>query len=320
LPAFDVDPAETSVSGLSSGGYMAVQFEVAYSATLRGAGIVAGGPYWCAQGDLNKATSVCSCFFGCFLPGVTTDVPRLIQRTEQNAARGLIDPSGHLSTHRVWLFSGRIDSLVPQRVVNDLATYYRNYLPPENLSYTNDIDAEHAMPTDFFGNDCRVRDDPYINNCRYDAAGALLQWIYGNLQPKNAGAPTGAFVEFDQREFIPPGHGMDDRGWLYVPSDCRTNRCRLHVVFHGCKQYPEYEYLSGTGLVTFGMTYVRNTGYDRWADTNRLVVLYPQATTTALNPNGCWDWWGYDGPDYAVKSGRQMMAVKRMIDRIASGR
>jgi hypothetical protein len=53
LPAYDVGPAETSVSGLSSGGYMAVQFDVAHSATLRGAGIVAGGPYYCAQGDEN---------------------------------------------------------------------------------------------------------------------------------------------------------------------------------------------------------------------------------------------------------------------------
>src|SRR3954469_8032723 len=115
LPAYDVDPAETSVSGLSSGGYMAVQFGIAYSATLRGAGIIAGGPYYCAQKDQNKATSVCSCTFGCFMPGATTDVPTLIQITDQNAATGLIDPTANLSNHRIWLFSGRIDSVVPQR-------------------------------------------------------------------------------------------------------------------------------------------------------------------------------------------------------------
>lgn len=32
-----------SVSGLSSGGYFAVQFHVAFSSTIMGAGIVAGG-------------------------------------------------------------------------------------------------------------------------------------------------------------------------------------------------------------------------------------------------------------------------------------
>src|SRR5258707_14851712 len=50
-----------------------------------------------------------------------------------------------------------------------------------------------------------------------------------------------------------------------------------------------------------------------------MIVLYPQATASGSNPKGCWDWWGFDDPDYAVKTGRQMTAVKRMIDRIASG-
>jgi fibronectin type 3 domain-containing protein len=47
-------------------------------------------------------------------------------------------------------------------------------------------------------------------------------------------------------------------------------------------------------------------------------VLYPQADASGSNPNGCWDWWGYDDPNYAVKTGRQMAAIKGMIDRIAS--
>ena len=123
---------------------MAVQFGIAYSATLRGAGIIAGGPYYCAQKDQNKATSVCSCTFGCFMPGATTDVPTLIRITDQNAARGLIDPTANLSNHRIWLFSGRIDSVVPQRVMNDLSTYYRNYVPASNVSDKSDLDAENC--------------------------------------------------------------------------------------------------------------------------------------------------------------------------------
>jgi poly(3-hydroxybutyrate) depolymerase len=49
LPAFNVDVAETSVSGVSSGAYMAVQFAVAHSRIVKGVGSVAGGPYGCAQ-------------------------------------------------------------------------------------------------------------------------------------------------------------------------------------------------------------------------------------------------------------------------------
>jgi poly(3-hydroxybutyrate) depolymerase len=43
LPALVIDTTQTTVSGLSSGAFMAVQMHVAYSATFHtGAGIVAG--------------------------------------------------------------------------------------------------------------------------------------------------------------------------------------------------------------------------------------------------------------------------------------
>jgi poly(3-hydroxybutyrate) depolymerase len=322
LPSYNVDINQASVSGLSAGGYMAVQFDVAFSSMLRGAGIIAGGPYYCAQGNLFTATSTCSCVpFGCFMPS-STNVAQLITITDRNAGRGLIDPTSNLAQHRIWLFSGTNDTAVPQRVMDDLSTYYRHYVPADRIFYKNDIGAEHAMPTDFFGNSCGTRNDPFINNCNYDAAGQLLQWIYGSLNPKNTGQLGGSFVNFDQTKFVDQSsdHGMAPDGWLYVPAACANNQsCKLHVVFHGCKQYETYRYPSASGLTTFGTTYVRNTGYNKWADTNNIIVLYPQATTNSQNPNGCWDWWGYDDANYAVKAGRQMAAVKAMIDRIVSG-
>ena len=322
LQSYNVDINQTSVSGLSSGGYMAVQFDVAFSSILRGAGVVAGGPYYCAQGSLMAATSTCSCVFGCFGQS-STNVAQLITITDRNAGRGLIDGTRNLANHRIWMFSGTSDTVVPQRIMNDLFTYYRHYIDAANISYKNDIAAEHAMPTDYFGNPCMTRNDPFINNCNYDGAGQLLRWIYGNLNPKNTGQLGGAFINFNQGEFIdqPNDHGMASDGWLYVPVNCGNRQvCTLHVVFHGCKQYETYRYSAGgAGLVTFSTTYVRNTGYNKWADTNNIIVLYPQATASSQNPNGCWDWWGYDDPNYAAKSGRQMAAVKRMIDRIVSG-
>lgn len=50
LPSLHIDINQSSVSGLSSGAYLAVQFHVAFSATMVGAGIIAGGPYYCTQG------------------------------------------------------------------------------------------------------------------------------------------------------------------------------------------------------------------------------------------------------------------------------
>ena len=322
LSAFNVDIMETSVSGVSSGGYMATQFDVAFSSFVKGAGIIAGGPYYCAQSDPTIATSVCSCtVLLCNTRPGATDIPTLLRITDRNAKRDDIDPTSNLARHRIWLFSGRADSIVPQRVMDSLAAYYATYIDKSAIKYKNDIDAQHAQPTDSYGNPCSTLSDPYINNCGYDAAGELLRWIYGSLRPRNDGRLGGDFVQFDQTEFLadPISHGLDRDGWLYVPAMCRNQRlCRLHIAFHGCHQYQNYRYFQfSAGMVTFAMTFVRHAGYNKWADSNGIIVLYPQATATLSNPQGCWDWWGYDDPNYALRSGRQMMAVRKMMQRIA---
>ncbi len=33
-----------------------------------------------------------------------------------------------------------------------------------------------------------------------------------------------------------------------------------------------------------------------------------------LNPQGCWDWWGYTGSDYATQNGLQIRAVKQIAE------
>src|SRR5579862_7409382 len=55
LPALTIDLAQTSVSGLSSGAFMAVQFGVAFSSIVVGIGVFAGGPFGCSQGSATTA-------------------------------------------------------------------------------------------------------------------------------------------------------------------------------------------------------------------------------------------------------------------------
>jgi poly(3-hydroxybutyrate) depolymerase len=302
LPQLAIDPAEVSVSGLSSGGYMAVQMHVAYSATFkRGAGIVAGGPYYCAEGSIVNATGRCMTHAG----GIP--VNHLVNLTRNWATSGQIDPVSALTGSRVYLFSGTLDNTVRPAVMDDLQTYYRNFIPEEAIAYKNNLGAAHAMVTDDFGNGCTTSNSPFINDCDFDLAGDLLQHLYGPLNPRNNGSLGGSLIEFDQSAFV-SGHGMAATGWVYVPQSCTAGaRCRLHVVFHGCRQ----------NATLVGQQFVRNTGYNRWADTNHMVVLYPQTSTAAIN--SCWDWWGYDSPDYARKSGPQMAAVKAMVTQLGSG-
>src|SRR5205085_2804983 len=97
--------------------------------------------------------------------------------------------------------------------------------------------------------------------------------------------------------------------------------CRVHVALHGCLQ----------SLGDIGEDFIKHAGYNEWADTNHIIVLYPQIHAvgiTALgitNPQGCWDWWGYldanpvESPTYLLKSGKQIRAIKAMVDRLTSG-
>jgi poly(3-hydroxybutyrate) depolymerase len=48
LPTLKIDTSQTTVSGLSSGGFMANQLGYAYSSTFRGVAVFAAGPYMCA--------------------------------------------------------------------------------------------------------------------------------------------------------------------------------------------------------------------------------------------------------------------------------
>ncbi|CAN7414300.1 fibronectin type III domain-containing protein [Pseudoduganella sp. LjRoot289] len=310
LPSYNVDIAQTSVSGLSSGGFMAVQLHVAFSSTFKaGAGIVAGGPYYCAQGAVGTATGPCMAATSISKPATAT----LVSTTNSWASQGLIDPTGNLANSKVYLYSGTIDSTVKQLVMNEADTYYKNYIAGANIFYKNNLASEHAMVTDYFGSGCSTKASPYINNCNFDLAGEILKWIYGPLNARNSGTLGGSFVEYNQAEFIasPPTHGMAASGWAYVPASCGSNQqCKLHVVVHGCQQDP----------TKIQDKYYRSTGYNKWADTNNIIMLYPQtAPSSTGNPNGCWDWWGYDDANYAKKSGRQMAAIKGMVDRVTGG-
>ncbi len=302
LPVLTIDPSGISVSGLSSGGFMAVQVHVAHSATFkRGAGIVAGGPYYCSEGSLANAAG------RCMEHNREIPVQKLVQITNEWADGKLIDPVVNLKTSRCYLFSGTADRTVKPSVINDLQSYYQNFVLGENIFSKNDVPAGHAMITDDFGGPCSTTAAPFINDCDFDLAGVMLAHLYGPLNPRNNGDLSGVLTEFDQTAFV-SGHGMAQKGWVYIPRACAAGAvCKLHVVFHGCRQ----------NAATVDQRFVRHAGYNRWADTNDIVVLYPQ--TGDLAPKGCWDWWGYDSENFANKSGPQIAAVKAMVTRLSGG-
>jgi poly(3-hydroxybutyrate) depolymerase len=300
LPALKIDASSVTVSGLSSGGYMATQLHVAWSSVFKGVGVVAAGPYYCAQGLVPFAQG------RCLTRDSAPPVAALVATAKAWAAAGQIDATSNLASSKVWLFAGAKDSVLVPTLGADLKRFYEAFVPAANIVRRADVPAEHGMPTDDFGSACDHRGLPFINDCDFDAAGDLLRHLLGTLQPRNDGALKGRFVEFDQHEFIAAGHGMAQTGWLFVPRACTpADACRLHVVLHGC----------GQNVESLDDAYVKRTGYNRWADANRIVVLYPQTSNEALN--ACWDWWGYTGADYAQKSAPQIGAIVAMVQRLS---
>ena len=254
LPAMGLNDSYVTVSGLSSGGYFAVQMHVAFSKTFQGAGVFAGGPFFCAglpPGSIVTAQTTCM-----NKPGLI-DVDALVTVTKNTALTGTIDPLSNLADDRVWLFSGTNDSVVYPEVVQKLEHYYGEFVSsPGRIGTEFSIAAEHSMPTLSYGNNCTFLGEPYINACGYDAVGPMLQHLYDQSlktpsEEALKGTGTGTYVEFGQTEFLDIGWTMETAamyksGILYVPKECESSTktglstskssCRLHVAYHGCKQ------------------------------------------------------------------------------------
>ena len=136
-----MDSNAISISGLSSGGYFAVQFHVAFSKTIVGAGILAGGefyqtvpllavgsiycsptplmehwklgyilnspgPYWCANDNLSTA------LVACMVNPDLISITELVAITHATANTGTIDSPSYLTHDHVYLYSGKLDTVV----------------------------------------------------------------------------------------------------------------------------------------------------------------------------------------------------------------
>ena len=288
---------------------MAVQLQVAYSDSIIGAGVVAGGPYYCAA-NTRQFVPICMGQE----PFVPPNPMLMVNAAKSFATAHQIAPLSNLRHSRVYVFSGTHDSVVRQPAVDATVSFFQQAgVAKDNLHYENQVPAGHAVITPSFGNDCSATATPYISNCNvgeksYDQAGALLSHIYGDLNSR-ADKPTGQIVAFDQRAYAATATAMADTGHLYVPKSCTAGgaRCKVHVAMHGCRQSAE----------SVKNQFYTNAGYNNWADNNNILVLYPQVNKSPSNPEGCWDWWGYTGPNYANKSSPQMKAIMAMVKRLA---
>lgn len=314
LPGLDAEVDRITVSGLSSGAYMAVQLAVAHSARVAGVGVFAGGPYYCV--GINPARAEGVCMQGD--PGADAS----IRDAERLASLDLIDATSNLRRLRSWHLAGEADGKVVTPVVRASHEFFRHYNAGAQFRILPGLG--HGLPTPAQGVACSASETPFLNRCGVDEVGAMLA---ATMPGAAQGTGTqGRLVSFSQAEFVPAWRrwwslsSLGPTGYAFVPEQCaKTTRCRVHVALHGCRQ----------GATAIGETFVRDAGYNGWAAAHDTIVLYPQAQASQpsmlawwlpLNPLGCWDWWGYTGTDYAVRGSVQITAIMAMVDRLGQPR
>lgn len=264
-----------SVSGISSGGFMAVQTHVAFSSEVTSSGIVAGGPYLCEN------------IVACTSHPELIDVDILETTTKGLVLGGYIDDTRYLKQSEVYLYSGSHDTVVKPGVVKKLSEYYSRFGPDVFEKF--DIPSQHGWPTDSYGVPCETLKTPFINQCNF----SFSRYMFG--EPVSG---EGSLIKLLQVNG--PLISMGEYAYAFIPKN--ISRKSVHISFHGCEQT----------LTDIGLDFIKHSGLNE----HGMIVLYPQVIRTPLNPYGCWDWWGYTGPQFATKLSPQMNLVMGLARRL----
>ena len=263
LPPMGVNPNTITFAGDSGGSYMSTTMHAIHSATVKGAGLMIGGPYafdWLGYQEQD-------------IP--ETQLATSFALVESNFKAGLIDDPANLKGAPAMVVSGTKDKTIPMPLQNYLLQWYANY-----GGVTDHITHNMGHTTQY--------EDPY--NC--------FKFLYENIPATGHDSETnpvkpgdyddmswktnGILVEYSQRDFVEEEKdwvpsNFAEKALLYYPKQCvdgTVPQCHLQVALHGC-------YENGRDLTEqwYGWTSV--------AYRNNVVLLIPQ-TAGIWYPN-CWN-------------------------------
>ena len=302
------DATQVSISGLSSGAAMAVQYAVAHSSTITAVGAVAGPQWGCAGGSLSRAVNACMCGRGPLTP--TIDTARRL------AAGGAVDNlrSGKpQSLSRSWVFQSPADETVTAGSGRADVAFLTAFIGAEpELDRGNAADgsdrAGHGIITPDGTDSCAFDgvERSFIRRCgAEDNPAKMFHALFDAQAPYDPGqraprVPESEVWAFDQQHLIervrasrPPlasdyynplwlwwpdrsarrrNFDMASTGYIYVPPSCRAigSACRVHIALHGCKQDARQ--------------FSVQAGYNEWAERYRTIVVYPAIAPSEAVP------------------------------------
>jgi predicted peptidase len=161
-----IDPDRVTVSGISAGGQMAHQLHISYSDMFSGVGIIASGPFGCADGSLATAMARCMGKTDGAMP-----VDELAEGINNAAGQGLVADPENLADDPVWIFHGTLDTTVATQVNDATGALYAKFVPADQIIYVNDVAAAHIFPARGHGNACTALQPQLVGFCFYFAGG-----------------------------------------------------------------------------------------------------------------------------------------------------
>ncbi|CAJ1359973.1 unnamed protein product [Effrenium voratum] len=261
---------------------MAVNHLFAHSASVDGALIAAGSPYGCGM----EKDEEDRCYYG------NVDIEQSVRWTWGRYAQNLIDDPSNLNKVPVLLFNGKSDECVYTRVMRDTFKTLQYFVDKDYLFRSFNTNAAHVWSLDHGQCHCGACASLYgslrccdVNNCHYDLSGDLF------------------------------GHRWTAGLWkfalVYVPTGCeaRVLECRIHVNYHGCiRKRLKRRRLWATSI-----------DLNEYAESNDIVVVYPQAAGSPRVGNGCWNWGDSKDDQYfdtrrSMQIGTVMNLLKNLPD------
>lgn len=393
LSSHSNDQIKYTISGISSGGFMANQMATIFSSQFSGVGTVAGGFYYCAQAHLPKQIKKDASTIGTgnlFLFEPIASAPWLhpqkgnplyqssicMGSPEQailpdaylkaNVENKLVDPLSNVSDQKVFIYQGESDSTVKVQMQERLKSYYLSVGVKESNIAMLTGKGNHNFPTDRKdGINCNQSKTPYVASCDLNLASILLAHLFDDKMIRTEINKNHIYVvdqttellnlSKTETDWMMPAPSIAPYGYLYANDKCLANpkSCHMHIALHGCKmtdsfnedfqnQYQNqvlyYRIVSMRSKKTamfpnlpviedktnnYGLLkFVLDSGYIEYAEENDLMILFPQTWITEnnfpYNPNGCWDWFGWTGENYATNVGSETKWLMNFIHSISA--
>jgi len=303
------NPSEITISGVSSGAAMAVQYAVAHSQSIAGVGTIAGPAWGCAHGSLSEAVNDCMCGRRALEPE--------IYAARQMAASGNIDGlylGKPQALKRSYVFHSPADATVVEQSGKANIAFLAAFTGEEpKADWGNDVDGSNKaghgiIAPDSRNESCQLNGEEttYVRYCRAeDNAGKMFHALYDpgsafDPSKRASDIPETEVWQFDQKHLIQQvksggskiapdealfwwpwqwwtysssqrqNFDMAEKGYIYVPPSCRNTGSSCRV------------HIALHGCKQNAKDFATKAGYNNWAEQYKVIILYP--AVEASNP------------------------------------